>query len=168
MCAKQFESFLVEQFLLHAEGNIRAGYRYQFNSPDHGNSQRLFDALLRRKDGEIIVSNKVALSYVSVQGCKVVPVLHGEEDGESGFTENYISHLRDEIASQEGALKGCALVVIHNSRLDTLINSAEDLGQLGKFGALRTSKSHLAVLLNKLTNPEMYHFACWMTSLTRS
>ncbi|EOX4930199.1 DNA phosphorothioation-dependent restriction protein DptH [Vibrio alginolyticus] len=132
MCAKQFESFLVEQFLLHAEGNIRAGYRYQFNSPDHGNSQRLFDALLRRKDGEIIVSNKVALSYVSVQGCKVVPVLHGEEDGESGFTENYISHLRDEIASQEGALKGCALVVIHNSRLDTLINSAEDLGQPGQ------------------------------------
>ncbi|EHK9000016.1 DNA phosphorothioation-dependent restriction protein DptH [Vibrio vulnificus] len=132
MCAKQFESFLVEQFLLHAEGNIRAGYRYQFNSPDHGNSQRLFDALLRRKDGEIIVSNKVALSYVSVQGCKVVPVLHGEEDGESGFTENYISHLRDEIASQEGALRGCALVVIHNSRLDTLINSAEDLGQPGQ------------------------------------
>lgn len=132
MCEKQFESFLVEQFLLHAEGNIRAGYRYQFNSPDHGNSQRLFDALLRRRDGEIIVSNKVALSYVSVQGCKVVPVLHSEEDGERGFTENYISHLRDEIASQEGALMGCALVVIHNSRLDTLINSAEDLGQPGQ------------------------------------
>lgn len=52
MCAKQFESFLVEQFLLHAKGNIRAGYRYQFNSPDHANSQRLFDALLARKGGE--------------------------------------------------------------------------------------------------------------------
>ena len=132
MCAKQFESFLVEQFLLHAKGNIRAGYRYQFNSPDHDNSQRLFDALLERKEGEILVGNKVALSYLSVQGCKVVPVLHCEGSGDTGFTENYISHLRDEVASQEGALKGCALVVIHNSRLDTLINSAEDLGQPGQ------------------------------------
>ncbi|ENO1793567.1 DNA phosphorothioation-dependent restriction protein DptH [Vibrio alginolyticus] len=132
MCAKQFESFLVEQFLLHAKGNIRAGYRYQFNSPDHDNSQRLFDALIDRKDGEIVVGDEVELSYLSVQGCKVVPVLHGEDDGETGFTENYISHLRDEIASQEGPLKGCALVVIHNSRLDTLINSAEDLGKPGQ------------------------------------
>ncbi|PTP85874.1 DNA phosphorothioation-dependent restriction protein DptH [Vibrio splendidus] len=132
MCAKQFESFLVEQFLLHAKGNIRAGYRYQFNSPDHGNSQRLFDALVARKEGEIQARNDVVLGYLSVEECKVVPVLHSEEDGETGFTENYISHLRDEIASQEGPLKGCALVVIHNSRLDTLINSAEDLGQPGQ------------------------------------
>ncbi|WP_318408676.1 DNA phosphorothioation-dependent restriction protein DptH [Photobacterium leiognathi] len=132
MCEKQFESFLVEQFLLHAKGNIRAGYRYQFNSPDHGNSQRLFDALVVRKEGEIQARNDVVLNYLIVEDCKVVPVLHCEEDGETGFTENYISHLRDEIASQEGPLKGCALVVIHNSRLDTLINSAEDLGQPGQ------------------------------------
>ncbi|EKO3692663.1 DNA phosphorothioation-dependent restriction protein DptH [Vibrio metschnikovii] len=132
MCAKQFESFLVAQFLLHTKGNIRAGYRYQFNSPDHGNSQRLFDALVARKDGELQAGNNVVLSYLNVEDCKVVPVLHSEEEGEMGFTENYISHLRDEIASQEGPLKGCALVVIHNSRLDTLINSAEDLGQPGQ------------------------------------
>lgn len=132
MCAKQFESFLVEQFLLHAEGNIHAGYRYQFNSPDHGNSQRLFDALVARKDGEILARNDVVLSYLCVKDCKVMPVLHSEEDGETGFTENYISHLRDEIASQEGPFKSCALVVIHNSRLDTLINSAQDLGQPGQ------------------------------------
>lgn len=132
MCAKQFESFLVKQFLLHAKGNIRAGYRYQFNSPDHGNSQRLFDALVACKEGEIQARNDVVLGYLNVEDCKVVPVLHSEEDGETGFTENYISHLRDEIASQEGPLKGCALVVIHNSRLDTLINSAEDLGQPGQ------------------------------------
>lgn len=132
MCAKQFESFLVEQLLLHAKGNIRAGYRYQFNSPDHSNSLRLFNALLARKEGEIVACNNVLLSYLSVEDCKVLPVLHSEEDGETGFTDNYISHLRDEIASQEGPFKGCALVVIHNSRLDTLINSAEDLGQPGQ------------------------------------
>lgn len=153
MCAKQFESFLVEQFLLHAERNIRAGYRYQFNSPDHGNSQRLFDALVARKDGEIQAHNDVTLNYLIIKGCKVVPVLHGEEDGEVGFTENYISYLRDEIASQQGALKGCALLVIHNSRLDTLINSAEDLGQPGQVWSPEQIKVALSTLIEQSDKP---------------
>ncbi|MCA3964052.1 DNA phosphorothioation-dependent restriction protein DptH [Vibrio vulnificus] len=149
MCAKQFETFLVSQFLLHAKGNIRAGYRYQFNSPDHRNSQRLFDALIVRKDGDIQARNGVMLSYLSLEDCKVVPVLHSEEEGDTGFTENYISHLRDEIASQEGPLKGCALVVIHNSRLDTLINSAEDLGQPGQVWSPEKIKVALSGLIEQ-------------------
>ncbi|ELV8630971.1 DNA phosphorothioation-dependent restriction protein DptH [Vibrio vulnificus] len=149
MCAKQFETFLVSQFLLHAKGNIRAGYRYQFNSPDHRNSQRLFDALIVRKDGDIQARNGVMLSYLSLEDCKVVPVLHSEEEGDTGFTENYISHLRDEIASEEGPLKGCALVVIHNSRLDTLINSAEDLGQPGQVWSPEKIKVALSGLIEQ-------------------
>ncbi|MGL0940867.1 DNA phosphorothioation-dependent restriction protein DptH [Vibrio vulnificus] len=149
MCAKQFEAFLVSQFLLHAKGNIRAGYRYQFNSPDHRNSQRLFDALVARKDGEIQARNNVMLSYLSLEDCKVVPVLHSEEEGDTGFTENYISYLRDEIASQEGLLKGCALVMIHNSRLDTLINSAEDLGQPGQVWSPKKIKDALSGLIEQ-------------------
>ncbi|EOB2846961.1 DNA phosphorothioation-dependent restriction protein DptH [Vibrio vulnificus] len=149
MCAKQFEAFLVSQFLLHAKGNIRAGYRYQFNSPDHRNSQRLFDALVMRKDGDIQARNGVMLSYLSLEDCKVVPVLHSEEECDTGFTENYISHLRDEIASEEGPLKGCALVVIHNSRLDTLINSAEDLGQPGQVWSPEKIKVALSGLIEQ-------------------
>ncbi|HFQ5312955.1 DNA phosphorothioation-dependent restriction protein DptH [Vibrio vulnificus] len=149
MCAKQFEAFLVSQFLLHAKGNIRAGYRYQFNSPDHRNSQRLFDALVMRKDGDIQARNGVMLSYLSLEDCKVVPVLHSEEECDTGFTENYISHLRDEIASEEGPLKGCALVVIHNSRLDTLINSAEDLGQPGQIWSPEKIKVALSGLIEQ-------------------
>ncbi|MBY8023701.1 DNA phosphorothioation-dependent restriction protein DptH [Vibrio fluvialis] len=149
MCAKQFETFLVSQFLKHAKGSIRAGYRYQFNSPDHRNSQRLFDALVERNDGDIQARNGVMLSYLSLEDCKVVPVLHSEEEGDTGFTENYISHLRDEIASEEGPLKGCALVVIHNSRLDTLINSAEDLGQPGQVWSPEKIKVALSGLIEQ-------------------
>ena len=137
MCAKQFESFLVEQFLLHAKGNIRAGYRYQFNSPDHANSQRLFDALLARKGGESEARNGVALSYLDLEDCKVVPVLHSEDACETGFTENYISNLRDEIASQD------------------------------RCGVQRKSNSLLVALLSNLTNLETFRFAFWTTNLTR-
>ncbi|MGL5250756.1 MAG: DNA phosphorothioation-dependent restriction protein DptH, partial [Enterovibrio sp.] len=148
MCEKQFESFLAQQFLLHAKENIRSGYRYQFRSPDHANSQRLFAALITHAKGEIEVGN-VKLSYLELDNCKVVPVIHGENEERVGFTENYISHLRDAVASQEGPLKGCALVIIHNSRLDTLTNSAEDLGQPGQAWSPKQIKIALSGLIKQ-------------------
>ncbi len=130
MSVKQFEAFLVEQFLVNAESHIKAGFRYQFKSPDSANSLRLYEAVLAHKKGNIDADNGIELPYLEVGNCKIVPVVHSEDPKKiRGFTENYISHLRDEVASQSGYLKGCALVVIHNSLLDTLINSAEDLAQ---------------------------------------
>ncbi|CEO42016.1 DNA phosphorothioation-dependent restriction protein DptH [Photobacterium kishitanii] len=131
MSVKQFETFLVEQFLADAENYIKAGFRYQFKSPDSENSVRLYQAMIAHSQNVVNVSNGIGLPFIQLSNCKVVPVIHSEDPEESpGFTENYISHLRDEVASQSGYLKGCALIVIHNSLLDTLINSAEDLAQV--------------------------------------
>ncbi|WNJ95914.1 DNA phosphorothioation-dependent restriction protein DptH [Vibrio ruber] len=131
MSVKPFETFLVEQFLAHAERDIKTGFRYQFKSPDSENSSRLYQAMLAHATRNIVTTSGVELPYIELSHCKVVPVVHSEEpELYYGFTENYISHLRDEVSSQSGPLKGCSLVVIHNSLLDTLINSAEDLSQL--------------------------------------
>ncbi|MDC4170673.1 DNA phosphorothioation-dependent restriction protein DptH [Photobacterium damselae] len=133
MSVKQFETFLVEQFLADAESYIKAGFRYQFKSPDSENSVRLYQAMIAHSQSSICASNGIELPFIQLSNCQIVPVIHSEDPAEyQGFTENYISHLRDEVASQSGYLKGCALVVIHNSLLDTLINSAEDLAQLGQ------------------------------------
>ena len=133
MSVKQFETFLVEQFLADAEAHIKAGFRYQFKSPDSENSVRLYQAMIAHSQSSTSASNGIELPFIQLSNCKIVPVIHSEDPAEyQGFTENYISHLRDEVASQSGYLKGCALVVIHNSLLDTLINSAEDLAQLGQ------------------------------------
>ncbi|OLQ79850.1 DNA phosphorothioation-dependent restriction protein DptH [Photobacterium proteolyticum] len=133
MSVKQFETFLVEQFLANAETHIEAGFRYQFKSPDSENSLRLYQAMIAHSAQSIVATNGIELPYIELARCKVVPVIHSEDPAEyQGFTDNYISHLRDEVASQSGYLKGCALVVIHNSLLDTLINSAEDLAQSGQ------------------------------------
>lgn len=133
MSVKQFETFLVEQFLADAETHINAGFRYQFKSPDNENSVRLYQAMIAHSYNSINTSNGTELPFIELSNCKIVPVIHSDSLCDyQGFTENYISHLRDEVASQSGYLKGCALVVIHNSLLDTLINSAEDLAQLGQ------------------------------------
>ncbi|MGR5511876.1 DNA phosphorothioation-dependent restriction protein DptH [Vibrio diabolicus] len=150
MSVKQFEAFLVEQFLADAETHIKAGFRYQFKSPDSENSVRLYQAMIAHSQSSISASNGIELPFIQLSNCKIVPVIHSEDPAEyQGFTENYISHLRDEVASQSGYLKGCALVVIHNSLLDTLINSAEDLAQFGQVWSPSKIKAAMKGLIDQ-------------------
>ena len=130
MSVKQFEQFLVELFLADAANNIEPHSRYQFKSPDAENSARLFGALINSADGQIVTPNGIHLPYINKGNCKIVPILHKEDEdsNEKGFTENYISHLRDVVSTPSSYLNSCALVIIHNSLLDTIINSATDLG----------------------------------------
>lgn len=150
MSVKPFETFLVEQFLGKAGTVIEAGFRYQFKSPDSENSIRLYQALIALKAGDISSDHGVLLPYLQLGNCKVVPVIQSEQPHESmGFTENYISLLRDEVAGQEGFLKGCALLIIHNSLLDTVINSAEDLSQPGQVWNTEEIKRALKGLIDQ-------------------
>ncbi|MER2497061.1 DNA phosphorothioation-dependent restriction protein DptH [Vibrio neptunius] len=150
MSVKQFETFLVEQFLADAEAHIKAGFRYQFKSPDSANSVRLYHAMIANSKSSISATNGIDLPFIQLSNCKIVPVIHSEDPAEfQGFTENYISRLRDEVASQSGYLKGCALVVIHNSLLDTLINSAEDLAQVGQVWSASKIKAAMKGLIDQ-------------------
>lgn len=125
MSARQYESFLVERFLEWANPDIRPGFRYQFKSPDADNAFRLHQAFLAKSNAQTIEIDGVFLPFVPCNGVFLIPVLH---DGENGFTENYISFLRDKIAGRDHQFAQTALLIIHNSLLDTLINSAKDIG----------------------------------------
>ncbi|WP_239059131.1 DNA phosphorothioation-dependent restriction protein DptH [Colwellia sp. Arc7-D] len=128
MLKKQFEEFLVTHFNTWAENELQAGYRYQFKTPDGDKGFNLFKAFIKFTNGSIQVKN-IELQTIQYGKTKLIPVYHGKT--ETGFTENFISHLRDEISAQQGELKGTSLLIIHNSMLDTLINSTEDIAQLG-------------------------------------
>lgn len=129
MSVKPFENFLVECLLRYIGHNVQAGARYQFKSPDDENSCRLYRAFADFYCEEPLVFNGQKLFYVDVQGVLLIPVMHGADI--DGFTENYISHLRDKVASQSGVFNNTALFYIHNSMLDTLINSAMDVAGKG-------------------------------------
>lgn len=126
MSARPFEHFLVERFIEWVREHIQAGSRYQFKSPSATNGEALYQALIAfTVEQPLATTDGVALPYILCNGIKVLPVLQGEE---GGFTENYISRLRDLIAGCSGEFENTALLIIHNSMLDTLINSAFDLG----------------------------------------
>ena len=151
MSTKQFETFLTEHFLNECTKNINttnieAGYRYQFQSPDSENSKKLHQAFIAKSQASISVKG-IELKVLSCGEITLIPVLHNEEG--DGFSENFISHLRDEVAGQQGPLKGSALLVIHNSMLDTLINSAEDVAQPGAVWHAEVIKESMKTLINE-------------------
>lgn len=129
MSEKQFENFLAETLITWGQDNLQEGYRYQFQSPDSDNRQKLYNAL-----------NELSTAFVTVKGVNIPVITTGaksilvvlqNEGSSKGFSENFISYIRDVVAAQQGEIKTCALLVIHNSLLDTLTKSAGNIAQSG-------------------------------------
>ncbi|EHP2027720.1 DNA phosphorothioation-dependent restriction protein DptH, partial [Salmonella enterica subsp. enterica serovar Cerro] len=126
MSVKQYETYLAETFIEWVGGIIQPGERYQFKSPDPDNALKLWEAFVSLADGNRLeIAPGQYIDCLPCNGVQLIPVLHGAEA--PAFTENYISHLRDEVAGRSGVFAQTALLIIHNSMLDTLINSTKDV-----------------------------------------
>lgn len=126
MSVKQYETYLAETFIEWVRGAIQPGERYQFKSPDPDNALKLWEAFDSLADGNTLeIAPEQHLSCVSCNGIQLIPVLHGTTA--PAFTENYISHLRDKVSGRNGIFAQTALLIIHNSMLDTLLNSTRDV-----------------------------------------
>jgi DNA phosphorothioation-dependent restriction protein DptH len=128
MSKKQYEDFLVELFFDCAKNKLSIGEKLHFKSPDDKNSLKLFNAFCRKSESSFSLDNE-EIKYFLINGFRVIPVLHS--DDAPGYTENYISYLRDHVSSQMGNFKNSILLIIHNSSLDTLNNSSKDLTLAG-------------------------------------
>lgn len=124
MSKKQYEDFLVELFFDWAKNYLKIGEKLHFKSPDNENSLKLFKAFCRKSESSFYLHNE-EIQYFIINGYRVIPVLHS--DDALGYSENYISYLRDHVSSQMGDFKDSILLIIHNSSLDTLNNSSKDL-----------------------------------------
>ena len=125
MLEKQFEEFLVAHFNQWATNEIKVGFRYQFTCPDAEKGYKLYQAFIKESQSQINVKG-IDLPTLKYGDVELITVYEGEN-----FTENYIAHLRDEVSALKGETKGTALLIIHNSLLDTLKNSTEDVAQQG-------------------------------------
>ncbi|NHB95029.1 DNA phosphorothioation-dependent restriction protein DptH [Photorhabdus stackebrandtii] len=126
MSVKQYETYLAETFIKWVSVTIQPGERYQFKSPDPDNALKLWQAFVTLADGnQLEIAPAQHLACISCNGIQLILVLHGT--AAPAFTENYISHLRDKVAGRSGVFAQTALLIIHNSMLDTLINSTKDV-----------------------------------------
>ncbi|GAB2664246.1 DNA phosphorothioation-dependent restriction protein DptH [Vibrio panuliri] len=141
MYVKPFEDFLVELFVSDLDFE-KAGERYHFKSPDSANSTRLYKSFMNLSKREInaaIGDELISLPVVNCGKINLIPVLHRDEKSlgtktaesttKHGFTENFISTLRDAVSGQNAQFKGSVLLVIHNSSLDTIISACDDVAK---------------------------------------
>lgn len=149
MSEKHFEDFLINNLRVWLQDRIEVGARYQFKSPDPENTVRFVSKLLENRDGTIELSGQ-KLSFLSINGYRLLVAGHLElHDVHNGcYTENYISSLRDAVANHTKPFEDCALLIIHNSLLDTLINSALDLSQGDAIWSPKTTKLQLEALIS--------------------
>lgn len=147
MSAKPYENFMVECLLKSVSKDIQPGSRYQFKSSDDKNSFQLYEAFMVFASNKSLMFSGQKLSYIEVNGVRLICVMQGVS--EAGFTENYISHLRDQVAGQGGVFKSSALLYIHNSMLDTLINSANDVAAEGAIWHPKSFQEELYLLVDK-------------------
>lgn len=146
MSVKQYETYLAETFLEWVSSTIQPGERYQFKSPDPDNALKLWKAFNSLANGnKIEIAPGQYLTYVQCNNIQLIPVLHGTIP--PAFTENYISHLRDQISGRNGVFAQTALLIIHNSMLDTLLNSTKDVAAPGAIWHPETFRYQLEKLI---------------------
>lgn len=146
MSAKQYEQYLAERFIEWIGCDIKPGIRYQFKSPDADNAQHLYQAFIAKSVETPIEFDGTVLPFINCNGVSLLPVLHG--NAPIGYTDNYISRLRDAVASQSAPFEKTALLIIHNSMLDTLINSAFDVAASGSIWHPKALENKLASLID--------------------
>lgn len=132
MSVVPFERFLIEELKKSLAKRISAGQRFQFRSPDFSNTSALYRQFESIAEDSIAFGD-VSLRWITVGSVRLICVAHTESQVSEniGFNENYIAMLRDRVASQATPFEQSALLIVHNSLLDTLLNSAIDLGGSG-------------------------------------
>lgn len=141
-----FEQFLLQRLKTLLRDRITAGQRFQFRSPDFDNTSSLQRQAEAVAEGHVQLGD-VTLPWFDVGSVRLICVAHSEgtNDDSIGFNENYIAMLRDKVAAQVAPFEQSALLIVHNSLLDTLLNSAIDLGANGAAWNARTVCSDLVM-----------------------
>lgn len=146
MCAAPFELFLIRELLTWLDGRVIAGQRYQFRSPDPSNTRALFEQYNVESQGSLEVYG-TDIPYMEINDIRLLCVAQSDStEMTSGHNEHFISMLRDQVSSQEGPFDKSALLVIHNSLLDTLVSSAADLSEPGSAWSPKDVKLRLSDL----------------------
>jgi DNA phosphorothioation-dependent restriction protein DptH len=127
---KKYEQFLVGVLSSWCEeGNCQPGKRFHYQFSDPSDSARLYSEMVSAATGVIDVDEQ-KIPFIDVANTKLIFVRHADRDiGDktSCYGESYISMLRDKVAGQAGKFDGVAMLILHNSLLDTLLGTSEDL-----------------------------------------
>jgi len=151
MSKQLFNAFLVENLVTWLKNRLQPGYRYRLYSDDASRITDVLTALEDIKTGELNYLGAV-LPCIEIAGARLVYV----NDVNDVMNEHFISNLRDAVSSPDDIFINCALLVLHQSRLDTLLNSAHDLGTSGAPFNAKDVEKKLAERCKKTSKPMLF------------
>ncbi len=126
----RYEQFLVEVLSSWCEeGNCQPGKRLHYQFSDSGDSALLYTEMAGSSSGAIEIGGE-NIPYIELGNTKLIFVRHADRVAACEipcYSESYISMLRDQVAGQSDMFEGVAMVILHNSLLDTLLGTSEDL-----------------------------------------
>ncbi|MCC9654586.1 DNA phosphorothioation-dependent restriction protein DptH [Rhodopirellula halodulae] len=154
MSETQFDAFLKELLVSWLDTRVVAGKRYQFRSSDSSNTESLIGEL-RSAATAVVEVNGTAIPCLEIGDVRLLCVAHSDNpESPNAFNENYISMLRDRVAEQSDEFGNTSLLIIHNSLLDTLVNSAIDLSSRGGPWSTKHVSSELLRLADAIDRPK--------------
>ncbi len=151
MSKQPFNVFLVQNLTAWLKARLKPGYRYRFYSDDADQLKALLCSLNAIKTGELNYLN-TTLPYIEIANIRLVYV----NDVENVMNEHFISTLRDAVSRPDEIFINCALLVLHQSRLDTLLNSAHDLAAPGAPLSAPFVQEHLSTLCKSTSKPVLF------------
>jgi len=126
----QYEQFLVEVLSSWCEeGNCQPGKRFHYQFSDSEDSARLYEEMRSQSVGFIEIRDQ-QIPYIVFAQTKTIFARHTGTKNQgkvAQYSESYISMLRDQVAGQSGLFEGVAMILLHNSSLDTILGAFEDL-----------------------------------------
>jgi hypothetical protein len=127
MSQEPFEAFLVDQLIVQS-ADVSPGCRYIFRCTNPEHLRRIVGALRRAAQECYTTTNGVELRAIRLPNARLIVAGQSATPAPADgvYSDNFVAWLRDAVAEQAD-LPEAALLTVHNSQLDTLLSSADDL-----------------------------------------
>ena len=127
MSQKPFDSFLVDM-LVGAADTFMPGSRYLYRCANVHHLGALVRSLRKAATHQYDTMYGFSLSAIPLATSHLIVAGQASDSspGNGIYTDNFVAWLRDVVAEQQ-AMPNASLLVIHNSQLDTLLSSGDDI-----------------------------------------
>ena len=122
-----FERFLVKLLCQFIDDNNKQSSKFHFESADPQRATMLYNSFRYYADKKIPIDGAPIYVITTDKNHQILVMLHRDgEQNDDTYNEDFIANVRDELNKLDNA----SLVVIHNSSLDSILTSFQNLNAI--------------------------------------
>ena len=139
-----FERFLVKLLCQFINDNNKQSSKFHFESADPQRATMLYNSFRYYADKKVPIDGAPIYVITTDKNHQILVMLHRDgEQNDDTYNEDFIANVRDELNKLDNA----SLVVIHNSSLDSILTSFQNLNTKGQIFTPESIKEALEHLI---------------------